>query len=239
MSKVIIFGFPHCGTSILKSIIGHIDDVEEIIDETLIIDKTTTKKYILCKHPCVHYNFFYEKYHEYIKIFIVRNPLYVFSSSNKRYNYNLPENCAVTSYIKTIGRFIQCQDKSKFKNMYTIRYEDLFDNNYQNLKDLLNTIGFEYTDAIFNNTDCYNKIITGVKLQETKPENTNHGEYRTWQINQPFIFSNDMSKIDLTEKQVNDLLNDNGVLQIYPNLKKEWNEYVNKFNGKYAEIIAK
>ena len=28
MSKILIFGFPHCGTSILKSIIGHIDDVD-------------------------------------------------------------------------------------------------------------------------------------------------------------------------------------------------------------------
>ena len=39
--KVIIFGFPHCGTSIIKSIIGHIEDVYEIIDETHYIDDKT------------------------------------------------------------------------------------------------------------------------------------------------------------------------------------------------------
>ena len=49
MNKIIIFGFPHCGTSILKSIIGHIDDVDEIYDETAEIERESTKKYILCK----------------------------------------------------------------------------------------------------------------------------------------------------------------------------------------------
>ena len=34
MTKILICGFPHCGTTILKCIIGHINDVEEIIDET-------------------------------------------------------------------------------------------------------------------------------------------------------------------------------------------------------------
>ena len=58
MSKIIIFGFPYSGTSILKSIICHIDEIEEIVDEivdeieeivdeTMTIDKQTTKKYIL------------------------------------------------------------------------------------------------------------------------------------------------------------------------------------------------
>ena len=33
MRKILIFGFPHCGTSIVKSIIGHIKNVEEIYQE--------------------------------------------------------------------------------------------------------------------------------------------------------------------------------------------------------------
>ena len=36
MKKILIFGFPHSGTTILKSIIGHIDNVEEIINESKI-----------------------------------------------------------------------------------------------------------------------------------------------------------------------------------------------------------
>ena len=61
--KIIIIGFPHCGTSILKSIIGHIDDVEEIYNETNIIKEIQTdKKFILCKFPFAYNNFFSKEY---------------------------------------------------------------------------------------------------------------------------------------------------------------------------------
>ena len=42
MNKIIIFGFPHCGTTILKSIIGHIDEVQEIIHECSYIEQKIT-----------------------------------------------------------------------------------------------------------------------------------------------------------------------------------------------------
>ena len=34
---MIILGFPHCGTSILKSIFGHIDDVEKLRERARIV----------------------------------------------------------------------------------------------------------------------------------------------------------------------------------------------------------
>ena len=43
--KILICGFPHCGTSILKSIIGHIEDVEEFFDENQLITKDSGKKF--------------------------------------------------------------------------------------------------------------------------------------------------------------------------------------------------
>ena len=36
------------------------------------------KKYIMCKYPQAKVEFFEEKYKDYIKIFIMRNPLFVF-----------------------------------------------------------------------------------------------------------------------------------------------------------------
>jgi hypothetical protein len=33
MKKLLVFGFPHCGTTILRAIIGHIDSVETNLDE--------------------------------------------------------------------------------------------------------------------------------------------------------------------------------------------------------------
>ena len=45
-----------------------------------------------------------------------------------------------------------------------------------------------------------------------------HRVYRTWQINQPFISQNDISKIDLTEIQKKQILTNSYVLQLYPDI---------------------
>ena len=47
LRKILICGYSHCGTTILKSIIGHIDEVEEIINECDQINGSTNKKYLI------------------------------------------------------------------------------------------------------------------------------------------------------------------------------------------------
>ena len=88
--KIIIFGFPHSGTTILRSILSHIENVYEIVDEVDKIDETnidyTNYNFVLCKWPyLINENYLLENYSDYIKIFIVRNPVYIFSSLNKRF----------------------------------------------------------------------------------------------------------------------------------------------------------
>ena len=79
--KILLFGFPHSGTSILKTIIGHIDSVEEYLLETDTIDNISTNKpFMICKTPYCKDDYFSDKYKDYIKIFIIRNPLFIFSS---------------------------------------------------------------------------------------------------------------------------------------------------------------
>lgn len=216
--KILICGFPHCGTSILKSIIGHIDDVEEIYNETNKITKNSNKKFILAKWPFTNDEFFDEKYKDYIKIFIIRNPLFVFSSLNKRFNYKIPNDHNFDVYVNTLKKFIKYKNNPK-KNIYTIKYEDLFENNYDKLKGILNDIGFQYDDSIFENSKYTNIHNTNVKLLDKKPQNRKHVLYRTWQINQPFISNNNISKIDLSKNQIEKIVNNQYVLQIYPNIK--------------------
>ena len=215
--KILISGFPHCGTSILKSIIGHIEDVEEIYDETNVINKISNKKFILCKFPLIQDDFFDKGYKDYIKIFIIRNPLFVFSSLNKRFDYKIPDNHNFDSYIDTLTKFIKYKNNPE-KYIYTIKYEDLFKNNYEELKKILNDIGFQYDDSIFDNSKYTNVILSNVKITEEKPQNNDHGNYRTWQINQPFISNNDISKIDLNEDFKEEIVNNPYVLQIYPDI---------------------
>jgi len=219
MKKILICGFPHCGTTILKSIIGHSEDVLEIVDETMRINnKSSDKPFIMCKWPFTKDVFFNKPYENYIKIFIIRNPLYVFSSLNKRFEYNIAKDHSIDVYIDTAKMFI---NNKNTKNVFTIKYEDIFENNYQILRDILDTIGINYTDDIFNNSKYKNIAHNGTILVDSKPTNygkNNHIKYRTWQINQPFVSNNDNSKIDLTNIQMEKIINNETILQIYPDL---------------------
>jgi hypothetical protein len=215
--KILIHGFPHCGTTILKSIIGHIDDVEVIYKEVNVINKHSNKKFILGKYPFTHNFFFNNEYRDYIKIFIIRNPLFVFSSLNKRFNYKIPDNHNFDKYINTLKKFIKYKNNPE-KNVYTIKYEDLFKNNYEDLKKILNDIGFQYNNSIFDNSKYNNIISSNIKNNNKKPKNTNHVAYRTWQINQEFKSNNDISKIDLNYSQKKKIVNNLHVLKIYPNI---------------------
>lgn len=220
--KILICGYSHCGTTILKSIIGHIEEVEEIINECDLVsmpcNKSTDKKYLLCKCPQANPDFFSEEYKDYIKIFIIRNPLFVFSSINKRYgHYKLSNYHSLERYINIVKMFIKYNNNPK-KNIYTIRYEDLFENNFHNLKEILNNIGMKYNDDIFDNTKYRNFSHIGVELSDKKPKNTSHKIYRTWQINQPFTLRNDISKLDLSDNQKKKIINDSYILQLYPDI---------------------
>jgi len=221
MNKILICGFPHCGTTILKSIIGHIDDVEEIVDETDKIDKTIDVeegKYILCKYPFTLKKFFEKEYDDYIKIFIIRNPLFVFSSLNKRFLNKIPFGHSIDRYIQTVKLFITYINNLP-ANTYLIRYEDLFEKNYQNIRNILDSIGLKYTDKIFDNGKYINKIITGTELLNNKPENKDHERFRTWQINQPFVSNNDNTQIYLSKVQIKKIVNTNEIKEIYPNIR--------------------
>ena len=222
--KILICGFPHSGTSILKSILGHIEDVEEIQEECKMINKSSNKQYILCKWPFTDNAFFSKEYNDYIKIIIIRNPIFVFSSLNMRFNYKIPSDHSFNEYVNTIKKFINYRTNFT-KNIYTIRYEDLFENDFYKIKEIINNIGMKYDDSIFENTKYRNVITTGVKLVDKKPKNTDHALYRTWQINQPFISNNDISKLNLSEIQKEQLM-DSNILQLYPDIRSTF--YMNK-----------
>lgn len=85
----------------------------------------------------------------------MRNPLYVFSSLNKRFDYKLTGYHSFLHYTRTCELFMR-KSKENNRNNYFIKYEDLFMNNYQNLKNILDDIGLQYTDDIFNNSNYKN-----------------------------------------------------------------------------------
>jgi len=213
--KVIIFGFPHSGTSILKSIIGHCDNVEEVINERNTIKNNSDKDFIVCKYPHTLDSFFTSKYDDYIKIFIIRDPRYVFSSLNKRLNYNLNNIHSIKQYIKTIKNFSKNLITPR-KDIYCLKYEELFPNNFKVLRDMFDSIGFQYTDKVFDNSQYENSIDKGSKIPKELPENKDHLRYRMYQINQPFKNMNDPNKLDLTKEQLDELEHNEFINVVYP-----------------------
>ena len=128
MQKIIIIGFPHSGTTILKAIISHIRDVYEIINESKYITDDIIndvknidpdKKYIVCKYPFIDDSFFSSEYDDYIIIFIIRNPIHVFSSLNKRFRYGeLDNNHSIDKYLYVAEKFLYYQKNNKH-NIFT------------------------------------------------------------------------------------------------------------------------
>lgn len=235
MNNIIIYGFSHNGTSILKSIFGHIENVFEIFKETNIISEDNiniAKKYknkntILIKttHSKLSHNFFDNiLYKDYIKIFIIRNPIYVFSSLNKRSNYNISEIHSIQNYIDIAKKFIELQNDDRLnKSIFLIKYEDLFINNYENLTNIIKNIKFlNFNDEIYNNKLYKNYINENIEIPKNEPLNQlaglNHAKFRTFQINQNFENMNDINKIDLTVEQKKILKSDPTIKILYPDI---------------------
>lgn len=225
VKKIIISGFPHCGTTILKSIIGHIDEVHEIYEETDKINlNNCNKKFIVCKYPKYNPKFLSEQYNDYIKIFIIRNPLYVFSSLNRRFDINyhsVHTYHSIEEYIEYVSVFSELVSNKK-KNVYTIKYEDMFKNDFLHLKNIFNNIGMKYDNCIFDNTKYINycdKKKTHVKEKDVKGEmGKSHKDYRIMQINKPFVSNNHISKITITKRQLNKIINNINILKLYPGI---------------------
>jgi hypothetical protein len=227
MQVIYIFGFPHCGTSILKSIIGHIPDVQEVIEEIkapgLFPKVESDKKFLLGKTPYFDPKMITNK--KWFKIFIVRNPIFVFSSLNKRFSYKLNHTHSIKTYLDTLSKFDFYQQNPQ-ENLFLIKYEDLFLNGFDNFKKILSDMGLNYTDEIFDNTSYTNRIFKDTnieKILENKPKNINHKHYRSWQINQEFQNLNDPNSIDLLPVQMELLLSNELVM-------KYWGDEINQLN---------
>ena len=217
--KILLFGFPHTGTTIFRNIMGHIDDVDEMLAESRTAFKPTNKPFVVVKYPFTWDQFFGDEYKDYIKIFVMRNPLWVFSSLNKRFSNNIPADHNMWSYFAALNNFAKYSE-TPVPNTYLIRYEDMFDDNYAAMRSIFDKIGLTYTDRIFENQEFINVAqSTRGPIPTVKPEHTNHNAYRAYQVNQPFVNNNDMAKLCLNHVQVHTFATHPVVQKIYPEVR--------------------
>ena len=194
LRKVVVFGHPHCGTTILRSVIGHCERTFDCPQEKTFFRGYRLKRdedFFVYKLP---YMIDPKQYRDCHKIMILRNPLHVFSSLNKRFNFDIPRLHQVPDYLGALDFFDSIEQGKD--NLYRITYEDMFINGHKKIKEILDAIGMKYTQEIFNTSSYKSRIIGGrhgEALQQSKKRNV--------QINKPFLNMNDSSKLIITDHQ--------------------------------------
>lgn len=235
--KILVTGFPHTGTSILKSKFGECTNLHEVGSEQPFvypndIHHSTDKEFILVKNPILpidiraggvrftrHKD---SRYYDYTIIFVIRNPWNVFTSIikdgadplNKLEPNGGPQyHIKVQEYMVAAEFFLESQ-KNKYPNIHTIRYEDFFPNDYQKFRELLDTIGLQYTDDIFINRTKNYIHASGINYDSIDANNISYGknrlELRTWQINQPFQNMN--GEVDIPD-ELSDILENSPIIK--------------------------
>jgi len=227
--KILITGYPFSGTTILKSKFGESNNVYEIIDEGFEIKEhhigwSGDKEFVLIKTPVmpleirvhgVHFlttNHPESIYKDYSIVFIQRNPWNIFSStikagfnplSNITNHHQTEYHFTISEYFVSLERFLEARN-GKFPNIYTIRYEDLFVDNYKQIKDIMDSIGLDYNSEIFDTKTKDYQFRTDLDINtiNEKPDTYELGKVRTWQINQPFrnMNTNDINIPDELDK---------------------------------------
>ena len=211
--KILITGFPHTGTSILKSKLGECTNLYECPYEHYTITPENIRnsgdaEFILRKTPVIPVEIRANslaqsrvagsEYGDYIIIFVIRNPYNVFTSLCKvgfdpltkiGPNQGIEYHHSLGEYLAAAKFFLEARD-GKYQNIHTIKYEDFFPNDYQKLKELMDLIGLEYDNNIFNGKSKEYTHWRDCNLSKIDEKNLDYknrrGEYRTWQINQPF-----------------------------------------------------
>ena len=235
--KILITGYPHTGTSILKSKLGECKNLYECPYEHHLVqhqylEAASNKDFVLVKYPILpieirangvrYLRYKGSIYEDYIVIFVTRNPYNLYTSIIKAgsdplnkidSHLNAEYHSKVTEYLASAELFKEARD-GNYEDVYTIRYEDFFPNNYEKLRELMDKIGLEYNDDIFNtktkdyihwqNINYSNIDISNVDYKKDR------WEYRTWQINQPFQNMN--SDVNIPD-ELADILKNSNIIQ--------------------------
>ena len=214
MKTILVTGFPHCGTSILRAKIGECDNVYDDPRESRfpsaearIKARESKSEFLVWKDPLLPHPLFKDGYThlEYmpnyknrIIFFILRNPYYAFSSLVDGWFMNpySSENQMLAVYERTAKIWLDFKENPHaFPNVYPIRYEDMFDNDFKLLKDIFNEIGLKYSDDIFLNRSREYEMVSyrGKAI------------IREAQINKPFVNNNGMKEVKLSYHLTNNL----------------------------------
>eukprot|EP00899_Mesostigma_viride_P023682 jgi/Mesvir1/4499/Mv03778-RA.1 len=228
MKFIFITGFSHCGTTILRAIIGHMPEVHDVCGEQMLVSDEDLATAHLCGKHAIVFKYpqilsvmplerYFDMYIDCYVIFLIRNPYYVFSSLNRRKDFKSDEYHSIDKYLATCRVFLEHRGRSA-NRVFCLRYEDMFANNFEALRAIFDRIGLVYDDSIFRNEGKNNKSHIDIDMGTitSKPDEKEHGMFRTWQINQPFVYRDAIDKICLTREQLKRFTDSDEVQILYP-----------------------
>ena len=231
---IMIMGSSHSGTTVLKSIIGRARGCHEIVGE---LKSGTVKSYVdvamsstppgcefvVVKRPpgglssrLEHCQPIWENI---VRILITRNPVRICNSWNER---RVPYRNCQTRFSQLENIVDAITSHRKVPNVYYLRYEDLFDNDHHYLRQVMDDIGLDYDDSVFDTRDSGSLSHRGISsVSRKKPSPLEHEKLRTWQINQPFVnFDRDKRESYLTHRQRTWLTNNRILERLYPEIPR-------------------
>lgn len=168
--SVFVFGFPHSGTTILRTLIGRCGGIKEVVDETTR-PPDESQRYVF-KWPYAEETFCHRE--EYHMVFILRNPLFAFSSILRRFPAReLPPGHSVEDWERAAELFI----RKRGSRVMTILYEDMFLSSHKLLRTLIQGLGLKFEEH----------ILYGIEQTRPAPSpSREHSSYRYWQVSQAF-----------------------------------------------------
>lgn len=186
-----VYGFPHCGTSIVRKIVGNHSKVLDIPRETAaprarhrlreasrngmigVVAKTVERGRIDLNRLDGADRV----------LLVIRNPEDVVSSLLLRAPSGDPE-AVFESWL------LYASDYLIFENprVKRLRYEDLFDSDWATLREVFAFLGLEWDPLVVEGNSQRRVPIHFSTVPEVEPDRRDHEAFRSWQINQDFIY---------------------------------------------------
>lgn len=242
-NKILVIGFQHSGTSILRKIIGNHSQVYDVVNEAQSIPKREFKNIlndknatsIVIKTPfwnnISNVDDLINKYNGFKIVFILKNYLDIYASLKMRFSINTKEyistkwliNNSLQNWDKVAKIFFNIADNpNKYPQIFIVKYEDLFSicplSEEKNLWKLL----FKFLELPFE-IDCITKNqkrqipINNVLTHgdQPMPSRKEQRKFRSWQINQPVTNMTGINRHTLSIEEINGLKKDSIILDKY------------------------
>ena len=206
--RILIAGFPHSGTSILRKIIGNHPRILDYHEREIVSYRESSRLARLARMLTGRYRgkeniVFKWPFHDVEHrtnadrmIYIIRNPFDVFGSLRLRFGDVLPDNHRPDAWQAYARYFL---DKPVSDRHFKIRYEDLFARNFNVLQQAMAWMGLDWRDEMLETESRYAPIQYYGGLPRQEPPRIEHGAFRAWQTAQKLSDKTGQSRRHLDE----------------------------------------